>query len=139
MLDTSAAQYRALNARAVRVTGSRFFPSQKYTVRIEGAALVGYRSIVVAGIRDPLVFGQLPNFTGLRSEVERKIAANLGSPPMPTLSISAFTGAMARSATSNRCHKLAATRSGSSLMSWPRLNLWLLTYCHWSGTPGCTI
>jgi Acyclic terpene utilisation family protein AtuA len=78
VLDTSAAQYRAVSARAVRVTGSRFFPSQKYTVRIEGAALVGYRSIVVAGIRDPLVLGQLQNFiSGLRSVVERKIAESL--------------------------------------------------------------
>src|SRR5207237_10762110 len=44
-LDTTDAKYEAVGERAVRVTGSRFTPSNKYTVRIEGATLVGYRSI----------------------------------------------------------------------------------------------
>jgi hypothetical protein len=47
-------------------------------VKIEGAALAGYRSIVVAGIRDPLVLRQLDTFLGtLRSVLERKIADSL--------------------------------------------------------------
>jgi hypothetical protein len=36
VLDTSGAKYEAVGERAVRVTGSRFTPSKKYTVRIEG-------------------------------------------------------------------------------------------------------
>jgi hypothetical protein len=77
-LDTSDAQFEASDNRAVRVTGSRFVPAAKYTVRIEGAALVGYRSIVIAGIRDPLVLRQLDRFLStLRQVVERKIAENL--------------------------------------------------------------
>lgn len=82
MLDTTQAQYRALSDRAVRVTGSRFIPAARYTVRMEGAALVGYRSVVVAGIRDPLVLRQLDQFFAtLRTVVERKIASNLGLGP----------------------------------------------------------
>jgi acyclic terpene utilization AtuA family protein len=61
MLDTTQSKYEALNNRAVRVTGGRFVPAAKYTVRMEGAALAGYRSVAVAGIRDPLVLGQLIN------------------------------------------------------------------------------
>jgi hypothetical protein len=81
VLDVSGAQYRALNSRAVFVSGSRFTPSEKYTVRIEGAALAGYRSIVIAGIRDPLVLRQLPQFlSSLRVVVERKIAEVFASP-----------------------------------------------------------
>src|SRR5581483_9736577 len=77
-LDTSEAKFEAQDNRAVRVTGSRFLPAAKYTVRVEGAALVGYRSIVVAGIRDPLVLRQLDSFLcTLRKVVERKIAENL--------------------------------------------------------------
>jgi hypothetical protein len=78
MLDTSEARFEAASDRAVRVTGSRFVPSSTYTVRIEGAALVGYRSIVIAGIRDPLVLRQLDNFLStLRTVVERKVEDSL--------------------------------------------------------------
>lgn len=77
-LDTSVAQYEAISDRAVRVSGSRFVESEKYTVRIEGAALAGYRSIVVAGIRDPLILRQLDEFLrSLRTVVERKIEDSL--------------------------------------------------------------
>jgi hypothetical protein len=77
-LDTTAAQYEAVNDRAVRVSGSRFVASEKYTVRIEGAALAGYRSIVVAGIRDPLLLRQIDKFlSSLRAVVSRKIEESL--------------------------------------------------------------
>jgi Acyclic terpene utilisation family protein AtuA len=81
VLDTTAARYQAASERAVRVEGGRFVSSKKYTVRIEGASLAGYRSIVIAGIRDPLVLKQLDTFlSSLRSTVERKIADNLAPP-----------------------------------------------------------
>jgi len=77
-VDTTAAKYEAISERAVLVSGARFIPAQKYTVKIEGAALAGYRSIVVAGIRDPLILRQLDTFLGgLRGVVERKIADSL--------------------------------------------------------------
>jgi len=78
VVDTTAAHYEAITDRAVRVTGARFIPAQKYTVKIEGAALAGYRSIVVAGIRDPLILRQVDSFlASLRSVVERKIEDSL--------------------------------------------------------------
>ena len=77
-VDATAANYEAISDRAVRVTGARFIPAEKYTVKIEGAALAGYRSIVVAGIRDPLVLRQLDSFlSGLRTVLERKIADSM--------------------------------------------------------------
>jgi hypothetical protein len=81
MLDSTDARFEAAGDRAVRVTGSRFVPSAKYTVRIEGAALVGYRSMVIAGIRDPLVLRQLETFLStLRAVVERKVEDSLKLP-----------------------------------------------------------
>ena len=81
-LDTTAARYHATTDRAVRVEGGRFVAAEKYSVRIEGASLAGYRSIVIAGVRDPLILSQLDSFlTSLRATVERKIAANLAPPP----------------------------------------------------------
>src|SRR5260370_335247 len=54
-LDMSGAQYQAVNDRAGRVTGSRWVPSELYTVRIPRAPAVRYRSVAFAGARDPLV------------------------------------------------------------------------------------
>lgn len=81
-LDTTESKYEAVSDRAVRVTGSKFAAADRYTVRLEGATLIGYRSIVLAGIRDPLLLRQLDTFlAGLRSVVERKIEDNLGLSP----------------------------------------------------------
>jgi len=62
MLDTSEATYEAQSDRAVRVSGSKFIPADRYTVKIEGAELVGYQSIVIGGIRDPIVIAQVDSW-----------------------------------------------------------------------------
>jgi hypothetical protein len=78
-VDTTTAHYEAISDRAVRVTGAKFIHAEKYTVKLEGAALAGYRSIVVAGIRDPLVIRQLDTFlSSLRTILEQKIKDSLG-------------------------------------------------------------
>ena len=79
MLDTSAAEYTAVNDRAVRVTGSRFVPADGYTVRLEGAEYVGHRFVVIAGVRDPVVLRQHEQFLAeVRESIGRKAAASLG-------------------------------------------------------------
>lgn len=45
--------------RICKVSGSEFIPDQQYTVKLEGACVAGYRSICVAGIRDPLMISQI--------------------------------------------------------------------------------
>jgi Acyclic terpene utilisation family protein AtuA len=78
VLDTSAARYEAVGDRAVRVTGSTFTKTP-YTVKVEGASLVGYRSVSFAGVDDPLVLGNFDRFlAGLRVAVERKVRDSLG-------------------------------------------------------------
>jgi hypothetical protein len=77
-VDASAARYEALSDRAVRVTGSRFIEAESYTVKLEGATLAGYRSIVIAGIRDPLVLRQLDSYlAGVRKVLEKEISDSL--------------------------------------------------------------
>jgi hypothetical protein len=77
-VDTTVAEYVPISDRAVRVSGAKFIHAAKYTVKIEGASLAGYRSIAVAGIRDPLILRQLDGFlAGLRAVVERKIRDSL--------------------------------------------------------------
>lgn len=70
VLDTSKARYEQVGDRAVRVTHSEYVPAAEYTVRLEAATLRGYRTAVIAGIRDPLVLRQLDAFL---KEAERSI------------------------------------------------------------------
>ena len=71
-LDSSQAAFEQIDPRTVRVTGSRFRPADYYTVKLEGVRRVGFRSIFVAGIRDPILISQVRDFT----ETCRERAAN---------------------------------------------------------------
>lgn len=51
-LDVTGARYTALDARRVRVEGSVWVPSDRYTVKLEGARITGYQTILIATLRD---------------------------------------------------------------------------------------
>ena len=59
MLDTADATYTAVDDRRVRVEGSRFEHSDQHTIKLEGAAAVGFQTVIVCGIRDPKVLGRI--------------------------------------------------------------------------------
>tara|TARA_A100001037_G_scaffold267710_1_gene260764 strand:- start:17458 stop:18834 length:1377 start_codon:yes stop_codon:yes gene_type:complete len=52
-IDTTNATYHQHDEHCVRVTGSEYAPALEPTIKLEGAALVGYRKILIAGVRDP--------------------------------------------------------------------------------------
>ena len=71
MLDLRESRYEALDARRVRVRGSVFHPAERYCVKLEGASVVGYRTIFIGGIRDPILIGQIDSFLdGVRKGTE---------------------------------------------------------------------
>lgn len=51
-LDVRGARYTALDDRRVRVEGSVWVPSETYCVKLEGARMAGYQTILIATIRD---------------------------------------------------------------------------------------
>jgi hypothetical protein len=51
-LDVTQATYTAIDDVAVRVTGSQWVPSDTYTVKLEGAQIAGYQTILMALLRD---------------------------------------------------------------------------------------
>lgn len=51
-LDVTGAEYRALDRTSVRVTGSEWVPSNRYTVKLEGARRAGYQSVLLTLLRD---------------------------------------------------------------------------------------
>src|SRR5258708_15291257 len=63
-LDASDGIYEALDERRVRVSGSRFEPADQYTVKLEGAAIAGYQTLAIAGVRDPAILGQIEAWRG---------------------------------------------------------------------------
>jgi hypothetical protein len=72
VLDVSNADYRALNGRVTRVTGSRWEP-MPYTMKLEGARGGDFQTIMFIGIEDPQVLAHLNDFHDimLRSLTER--------------------------------------------------------------------
>jgi hypothetical protein len=77
-LDVSEARYEPLDDRRVRVTGSTFTP-EPYTNKLEGAGIVGYQSMAIAGVRDPEILADIDTWsTTLRDFIEYKASTVLG-------------------------------------------------------------
>ena len=54
------ARYEALDAHRTRVSGAQFRPRARATLKIEGAAPVGARCVLLAGVTDPTMLALLP-------------------------------------------------------------------------------
>ena len=67
-LDVTNARYEAISDRAVRVWGSEFIPADTYTIKLEGAEMVGYQSVIVGSIRDPVMIRQLQSWLASMQE-----------------------------------------------------------------------
>jgi hypothetical protein len=59
VLDLTACHFEQLDERRVRVTGTQLQKSDRYTIKLEGAQPVGFRTISIAGIRAPDLIQQL--------------------------------------------------------------------------------
>jgi len=73
-LFSDTAKFEAESNRAVRVSGSRFEPTPHTTNKLEGAELVGYQTIIVGGVRDPVILRQLDRWLeGVEVTIRRRI------------------------------------------------------------------
>jgi hypothetical protein len=91
MLDTSDCRFDALSDRAVRISGMRWTPASRYTVKVEGVEMAGYRSISICGTRDPLLIARLPLFLEeVRGIVREKAQAFGAGPESYTLTIRTY-------------------------------------------------
>jgi hypothetical protein len=59
VLDVSDCEFTAIGDDAVEVTGSTFIKNDQYTIKLEGAGVVGHRVISMAGVRDPALIQQI--------------------------------------------------------------------------------
>lgn len=75
MIDTRDSKYQQHDDRSVEVSGTRFEDAAQYTVKLEGASLVGYRTLTIAGIDDPILIDQLDSYLeGCRERVLKQLA-----------------------------------------------------------------
>jgi hypothetical protein len=62
-LDLTDSIYEQHTEVAVKISGSRFIPAARYTVKLEGAEKAGYQSIVIGSVRDPFIIRQIDDWT----------------------------------------------------------------------------
>ncbi|KAL2855391.1 CoA-transferase family III domain-containing protein [Aspergillus pseudoustus] len=56
------ASYEQLTEKTVRVRGANFIPSPVYQVKLEGVEKLGYRTIFIGGVRDPILISHIDEF-----------------------------------------------------------------------------
>jgi len=58
-IDLSETTFEQINPRQVRVSGTRYVKAPVYTLKLEGVRRVGYRTLAIAGVRDPILISQI--------------------------------------------------------------------------------
>lgn len=81
-LRTNNARYEAISDRAVRVSGSEFVHDPEYTIKLEGVRRVGYSTIVMGGVRDPYILGEMDSWLAqLDDSIRTRIRNTIGNRP----------------------------------------------------------
>jgi hypothetical protein len=79
VLDVSDARYAAIDARTVRVTGSRW-ETKPYTMKLEGAGGGPFQTIMLVGVEDPAVMADVEGFVGrMAHALRQRVARTLGA------------------------------------------------------------
>lgn len=76
-LDLTQCKFEQDSENTVKVSGSRFVPAEKNTIKLEGAKCIGYRTVCVAGARDPVMIREIDNIIkGVKDRVADNFKAN---------------------------------------------------------------
>ncbi len=73
IIDLTNTTFEQKNDNTVTVRGSKFVPSEKYTVKLEGAKSVGYRTVSICATIDPIMISQIDDII---LEVKERVANN---------------------------------------------------------------
>ncbi|KAF2158372.1 hypothetical protein M409DRAFT_61715 [Zasmidium cellare ATCC 36951] len=71
--------------RTVRVRGSRFVKSTQYEIKLEGAEHVGYRTVYIGGVRDPILIKGINEFLSTVRRTTLEAFPDLGAKDGPQL------------------------------------------------------
>ena len=69
-LDLTNTTFEQDSENTVKVKGSRYVTAPKYTIKLEGAKCIGYRTVSVAGTREPIMISKIDDIVeGVRARV----------------------------------------------------------------------
>lgn len=80
-LHIDTARYEALDAHRCRIAGARWEPARQFTVKIEGAARVGERAILLAGCADPKAIAAIKDILPTVEKTVRALVAETVTVP----------------------------------------------------------
>ncbi len=67
------AKYERFDERTVKISGAQWIERKRTTIKLEGVKFSGFRTISVAGIRDPLMIEQIDNIIqDIKNAIENK-------------------------------------------------------------------
>lgn len=75
-LDLHETKFHQETETKVKVTGSKFAPTDKYYVKLEGATIAGYRTISIASSRDPIF---MENIDEIVEAVKERVKDNFAN------------------------------------------------------------
>lgn len=77
-LDLSETTFEQETDNMVRVAGTKFIPSDVYTIKLEGAKRIGYRTVSIAGTRDAIMIKEIDNIIeAVKERVEDNFSDHL--------------------------------------------------------------
>ena len=120
--DLSETVFEQLDERSVKVSGSRFIPDSVYKVKLEGAEVIGYRSIVMSGVRDAIMISQIDD---ILEEARERVRQRFDTVDEDDYHLDFHVygkNAVMRSLSRQRI--TCRWRSASSSTSWPRPRIW---------------
>lgn len=81
-LDVTGATYAALDDTSVRVTGSKWVPSDRYTVKLEGARAAGFQTVLITILRDAHYVANAAKWAAdIETKCSAKVCDRLGLTP----------------------------------------------------------
>lgn len=75
-LDLTSTSFEQDTETTVKVRGSKFVPGDQYAIKLEGAKRIGFRTVSIAGTRDPVMMSQIDNII---QAVKDRVADNFSS------------------------------------------------------------
>ena len=80
-LHVDTARYEQLDAHRCRISGARWEPATQFTVKIEGAAKVGERALMLAGCADPRAIAAMKEILPAVEKTVRELTAKTVKEP----------------------------------------------------------
>lgn len=75
ILDLRHTRFEPVSADTVRVSGTLFTPVHPYTIKLEGVKRTGFRTVSIAGVRDPVLIARIDQ---VLEDVRRESREDIG-------------------------------------------------------------